>query len=292
MIYQPPPEEIRKIEKASLEDVNVERYQDISYCSYSNSNESLYILPKPLNPSIPRVFVRILHFHGANDDISTCYKNIVTFVDTLLTWFHIPVYIKCWIIDYPGYGISTPFPAALELLGQETLDIQIASFWEMLLSETPVVSPQIGEITHTHNILWSFSIGTHYAARLLRLTATIDHCLFTAPFYTIADSCNRMGSSFYDAEEGQGMCILPLAFKDKKPIVLAYLGKLDDVFPSSIVLPQIRARLHAWIEDSTANHQWFLSLVGVQVVASFIGMQLGKFYVDDSVSDSDVGASD
>jgi hypothetical protein len=230
-----------------------------------------------LDDSGKSILVRVMHLHGANDDITTCYRTVEDFASTFVKWFHVQVKVVVCIIDYPGYDNK----GNAELLGTPALDDQIEDLWHEFLKKYPK-----GGFKMDYNVVWSYSIGTHYACRLcVRRKHEIDRLLLTAPFNHISDSCSYMFSSLYNGREGDGISCLPP--KMDKPHISMYFGGMDDVFPPNVVLPLVKAKAHEWVVDETASHRWFTSLVGAQVIAAWLGMAVDRFYTLNSDSSSD-----
>jgi hypothetical protein len=287
LIYQPPKYQLR----CQCPEVRTFQYEDVNY--------ALFFDGSPVYPSdfqIKRdeddrkgLLIRILFFHGATQDILTSQQQVKDFMKQLLQWFNpaIRVGIVCTVIDYPGYGDNCSDRA---LLGTSRLDDQIETLWDMFLKRYAIDS----KMYHTDcNLVWSYSIGCHYACNLLtRRHHEIDYALLTAPFHHFSESCDYMGAGLVEGyRELSGTSVLPPATLMTGTAVYAYLAGKDRIFPPKYVSPRIKEKVDEMVIDHAADHTWFDSLVGAQVVASWIGMKIAmdvKTYDEEEALDSEV----
>jgi hypothetical protein len=292
LIYKPPDPKIRNLEKQVIDRIVVHKYKDLTYSFYTASNEELYSVTN-ISETETKLLIRVLFLHGANQDIITCRTMVEEFVDTLKNWFKVPVHVVCCTIDYPGYYASDSQRAS-ELYGSVELDNQIQDLWESkVLTQSPILS-RFGPHNTSCNIIWSYSIGTRYAAKLCnRRPDIIDHVIFTAPYHTLTDSLNLMVPLWValDGPNMDGLNILPDARIRQKPRIYAYMGKGDTFFPSDVVLPLVKNKLHEWIVDPTATHRWFTSKLGAVVVATYIGMRISIDHHIQESSQEDLSVS-
>lgn len=202
--------------------------------------------------------VRILHFHGNSQDITTTrvmVKDVMNEISLFLppTYYH----IECWTVDYPGYSSH----GKRELLGSKELDDQIENLWVTLLS---TVGKKGGL-----NIIWSYSIGTRYAAQLYSRRYEVDLLFCQAPYYNFPESYSGFGSGFYPPPRGSGVDVITQGRERGK--VFFYMAELDETFPPGLSLSLLKTKCTQYVVELGAKHGFFVTLRASQTTGCYIG---------------------
>lgn len=207
--------------------------------------------------------VRVFHFHGnAQNIVTTDYMrtNLLGAINSNLSLdYQNRVKVECVAIDYPGYGLSD---AHWHLLGTPELGSQVLRLYlDLKLNK--------GEGL---NILWSYSIGTHYSSRLLR-DADVDFAYMQAPFISISTDGGSFLAKGYDGYKSQGLEFLKC--NELGHNFLLHVGGADDVFPpyKNYDLMKQRFGRERIILDKGKSHEWFADTLDA---AEFGAMIIGK----------------
>lgn len=250
-MYFPPPVVVQE----SASPLDVVRYRSISY------------IVEPLFENIASINeVRIFYLHGNNGDIYNTYDMRMHFLNNLNNNLPRALQELCDIqlitIDYPTFGISS---RDAKILGTSKLDEQILDVFNKLKTDTE----------RGINIIWSYSIGTRYASRLLLSDPlNIDFVYMQAPYYTIPVSCTHLFSGFCTGPEGEGVSVI------QEPMnILFHLAEHDEVFPPSISMDLLKGRTSkGYIMQKGANHNWFNTLQSAEVGATIMGKEIGDSF--------------
>ena len=281
-IYQPPSEAtLRNYKNVKLDRV---KYEDISYVIHSfpvtvldftkeeqpnnnnaTDNATITAIKKPK-------LVTIFHLHGANEDTVTTSSSIKTILEGIAEY--IPRngnwIIKCFSVDYPGYGISNK---KYDLYGSDELHRQIYELYHFII-------PKDSE----YKIILSNSIGCHYACRLITQLHTdmINLYLAQCPFYNLC-RCNGAGwldVAFYPLVKQTGMDILkskvPLYDRNKIKI-LAVMGEKDGTIYFDKNYEDIN-KICDQVCRVPYSHDWFDWLECAHNTGAFIGINLEIYF--------------
>jgi hypothetical protein len=248
-MYFPPP----LVDEPSRSGLTVTRYKSLSYAV-----DPLFESTDTTNQ------VRIFYLHGNNGDIFNTYDMRMHFLNNLNGNLPKGLQGLCDIqlitIDYPTFGLSAKEP---RVLGTRQLDYQIHDLFQSLKTDTGGL-----------NIVWSYSIGTRYAARLLLNGDSIDFAYMQAPYYSIPQSCTHLFSGFCTGEEGEGVSVI------QQPMnILFHLAECDEIFPPSVSMDLLKGRTSkGYIMQKGATHNWFNTLQSAEIAATIIGKEIGDLF--------------
>jgi hypothetical protein len=208
----------------------------------------------------PKHKIRIFFFHGNSEDIVS--SNIARlWVLINLTAYFPEKYqknceISCVSIDYPCFGVSQD---EISLLGSEELDDQIERLYEHL------------KLKDGYNVTWSISIGTRYAAALIK-SSDVDFGYFQEPFYTISQSSTLRGSEYYTGLPGAGISLL-----EGEPYnILLHQCEGDTTFPPHMSEALMKPYKTIVEKGKGKIHSWFCKTIpeGVLRPAEVFGKEL------------------
>ena len=247
MVYLPPSEETRKYFPAR----EINAWGNISYT-----------ISQQDPPQDSQILIRVIHLHGNSDDITTTGPIVDDFQD----WFHkyapLPTTTVVMTVDYPTYSGNGDG----SILGTSRLDDEIENIWQRFVAGYPNDGYKAA-----FNVIWSFSIGTHYACKLANRRPEIDFLLMTAPFDHLSTSAAPFWARFYTGPQGDGICCL----KPREGIrIMAYLASEDAQLPIYKVIPLIKSKVQDMKIESGKEHNWFKSGLGVKATAKFLALAL------------------
>jgi hypothetical protein len=236
-------------------DEKIKKFESLSYLLQTIKQEE--------GNENPKYKIRIFFFHGNSDDIES--SNIARLWVLMNLSTHFPekyqknCEISCVSIDYPCFGISED---AISLLGSRELDDQIERLHEHL------------KLRDGYNVTWSISIGTRYAAALMK-SSNIDFGYFQEPFFNISESSTLRGAEYYTGLPGEGISLLQ---GNPDYNILLHQSEGDTTFPPHMSKDKLYPYKTIVEKGKGKVHGWFCKAIpeGVLRTAEVFGKELGE----------------